>query len=74
MELQTYIERYLGTLYLQHRAKMAEPVNEEELVARVKEGITEDMHIELAIDEVERLINEHVPASWRNLSPSEADA
>ena len=74
MELQTYIEKYLGTLYLQHRSKMEEPINEKELVMRVREGIAEDTRIELTIDEVERLINAHVPASWRSLSPSEADA
>ena len=45
-----------------------------ELVVRVKEGIAEDTAIELPNEEVERLIDAHVPASWRSLSPSEADA
>ena len=39
-----------------------------------KVGIAEDTAIELPNEEVERLIDAHVPASWRSLSPSEADA
>ena len=73
MELQTYIERYLPTLYLQHRWKMNEPVNEDELVAGVRDGITEDTGVELALAEVERLIEAHVPGAWRSLTPAEAE-
>ena len=74
MELQTYIERYLPTLYLQHRFKMNQPVNEDELVARVRDGITEDTGVELAPAEVERLIQAHVPTACRSLTPAEAEA
>ena len=72
MELKAYIKRYLPTLYLQHRWKMNEPVDEDERVARVRDGITEDTGVELDLAEVERLIQAHVPGAWRSLTPAEA--
>lgn len=73
-ELRAYCEKYLHTLYLQHRSKMTEPIDEWELVGRVLEGIEEDVGYKSTFDQVHRLLEVFVPAEHRTLTPEEADA
>lgn len=73
-ELRAYCEKYLHTLYLQHRSKAVEPVNEWILLHEVRMGIEEDTGIDLDLPTISSLVTKHVPAEHRQLTPQEADA